>query len=86
MKAVGNLASLLLVSLLAVTMTAAASAFYVGDEDATNVEQTLFSTLDTVAPPIVVTLVFVLFVAFVGSIALVAYRAVTPANSRGVRR
>ncbi|RQG89318.1 hypothetical protein [Natrarchaeobius chitinivorans] len=72
MKTTGTLASLILVAILGVATTVAASGFYAGDGEATDVEQAIFGTLGTVSAPLFGALILLLFAVFVVAIALSA--------------
>lgn len=85
MRVVTALVSLVLVSVLGVATTFAAAGFYVGDGDASEVEQTLYGILDATAGPMFAGLIFVAFLAFVASIAIVARSSMT-AGRGGIGR
>ncbi|MEY7850903.1 hypothetical protein AB7C87_17085 [Natrarchaeobius sp. A-rgal3] len=54
------------------TTTIAAAGFYAGDGEATDVEQALFGTLETISAPLFGALILLLFVVFVVSVAIAA--------------
>ncbi|THE64510.1 hypothetical protein D8Y22_12770 [Salinadaptatus halalkaliphilus] len=82
MNTTGTLASLTLVAILGVATTVAAAGFYAGEADATGVETALFETLDTVAGPLFVALILLLFVVFVVSIAITSKNSIYGGRGR----